>query len=173
MKIQEFEKGFKRKDGPVMVAGSCVYGDREDRRKRYADAVGWDMLDGVGVDRVINLEESLADSDLGRFAHIDCVSVLEHSRRPWLIAANLERLLQPGGTLYLTVPFVWRVHAYPDDYFRFTPNGVRALFERITWQDIKYAQQKIYPVEGGLNAVTMKDYAYFPRTEVYAFGALQ
>lgn len=172
MKPAEFEKAFKRKDGPVMVAGSCVYGNREDRRKRYANAVGWDMLNGNGVDRVIDLEEPLSDADLAQFAHIDCLSVLEHSRRPWLLAANLEKLLQPGGTIFVTVPFVWRIHSYPDDYFRFTPNGVKALFPHVIWADMKYAQEQLYGIES-LRAVERNGFPYFPRTEVYAFGSLQ
>jgi hypothetical protein len=62
---------------------------------------------------------------LGTFEHVDCLSVLEHSKRPWLLAANLERLMRPGATIYITVPFIFRkIHAYPDDYYRFTPAAV-------------------------------------------------
>ena len=124
------------------------------------------MLDGPGVDRVLDLEEPLPD-DFGLFAHVDCISVLEHSRRPWLLAANLERLLELGGTLYLQVPFVWRIHGFPNDYFRFTTEGVRVLFPQIEWTALQF----VNGTPG--NEVHRLDYGrlhYFPKSEVCGFG---
>lgn len=156
--------------GRVLIVGSRVYGCREDRRIRHAEAVGVDMLPGPGVDAVINMEEPAA-LKLGTFAHIECVSVLEHSRRPWLLAANLERMLQPGGTLYLTVPFVWRVHGYPDDYWRFTLSGVRQLLPGITWDALVYAHHYLTG-KNRVPATEVEGIPYFARTEVCGFGRL-
>lgn len=156
--------------GRALVVGSRVFSEREDRRQRYADAVGVDQQAGEGVDQVLDLEAPLPEG-LGQFAHIDCLSVLEHSRRPWLLAANLERLLLPGGTLFLTAPFVWRVHAYPSDFWRFSKEGIRALFPGIAWHHMVYAHESlkhndmvpaIHRVDGGI--------PFFARTEVLAFG---
>lgn len=169
--VDKFESKFVRpRSGLALIVGSRLYGKREDRRKRYANAVGVDMLAGHGVDCVLNLEEPLPE-DIGQFAHIDCLSVLEHSRRPWLLAANLERLLVPGGTIYLTVPFVWRLHGYPSDYWRFTQRGVEELFPAITWKQLMYAHVKLQPkalvpsrgeAENGCPLL--------PRTQVCGFG---
>ena len=38
------------------------------------------------------------------------------------------RTLRPGGTAIVQVPFLENVHGWPDDYFRFTQNGLRELF---------------------------------------------
>jgi hypothetical protein len=111
-----------------------VYETNTDRRDLYADAIGMDMLEGEGVDIVHNLEEPL---DLIPFDHIDCCSVLEHCEKPWIVAENIQRLM--AGTILLSVPFVWRVHGYPSDYFRFTIEGVRSLFPRVEWEKIGYA----------------------------------
>lgn len=121
--------------GRTLVAGSYVVDAKEDRRLRYPDAIGADMRAGPGVDLVLDLE---LEFDIGRFAHIDCLSVLEHSRRPWLLAENLERALLPGGTLFVAAPFVWRVHNYPSDYFRFTIHGMMSLFKSIRWEATGY-----------------------------------
>lgn len=154
--------------GRTLIVGSKVYGGKEDRRKRYADAVGIDMLEGDGVDRVIDLEEPLPD-DLGLFDHVECMSVLEHSRRPWLMAANIERLMNPGASLFVSAPFVWRVHAYPNDYWRYTPEGVAALFPNIEWSALMMASN-ILSAKPKLMATHSNGHPYMPRAEVAGFG---
>jgi SAM-dependent methyltransferase len=171
-----FDTYVRPAEGRVLVVGSKVYGlkaARIDRRKLYAprETVGVDMLEGEGVDRVLNLEDPLPQ-DLGMFTHIDCMSVLEHSRRPWLLAANLERLLLPGGTLFVSVPFVWRIHAYPDDYWRFTMAGVRELFPSIDWEQLAYVH--INGITGRKIPHVLHDGGtFFGRTEVCGFGYIE
>lgn len=153
------------KVGRTLVAGSRIYGEREDRRKRYPNALGVDMEDGLGVDLVLNLEDSLP-ATLGRFDHVDCLSVLEHSRRPWLLAANIERLLEPGGTLYLYVPFIWWLHR-PPDYWRMTVEAVRSVFPLIVWDRLLYVPG---PVNGKTPSLFEDGQRYLVRTEVCGFG---
>lgn len=166
---EAFEARFVRpRAGRTLVVGSYVVEGKPDRRANYADAIGIDMREGPGVDFVLNLEDDLP-GELGRFAHVECWSVLEHSRRPWLLAANIERLMEPGATLHLTVPFVWRIHSYPSDYFRFTAEGVRSLFPGIEWEELMYASNRLKD-HTYLNAVQIEDYPYMPRAEVVGFG---
>lgn len=170
----EFERAFVRpQPGRTLIVGSRVYPGREDRRALYQQAEGWDAIAGEGVDHVVNLEGELSPADVGLFTHIECISVLEHTPRPWLVTANLERLLMRGGTLFLTVPFVWRVHAYPDDFWRFTVSGVRALFTRLGWIALRYAHIKLTKPEekGATAAINVHDYPYLARAEVCAFGS--
>ena len=35
----------------------------------------------------------------------------------------------------LSVPFAWKFHGYPSDYWRFTREGVKKLFPRIDWDE--------------------------------------
>ena len=153
--------------GLALIVGSRIYGKREDRRARYRHALGIDMLEGPGVDLVQDLEDELPD--LGQFAHIDCLSVLEHSRRPWLLAANLERLMQPGGTIYVTVPFCWPVHSYPSDYFRMSPEGLKSLFSGVEWAAVGLAAQELTFGEK-LPRVQVDGFPHFPRCETVGFG---
>jgi SAM-dependent methyltransferase len=62
-----------------------------------------------------------------RFAHVLCTEVLEHARAPEALVGEMMRVLKPGGTLVLTVPFAARVHHAPHDYHRFTRYGVAQL----------------------------------------------
>jgi SAM-dependent methyltransferase len=72
-------------------------------------------------------------SDLSDFAdgQFDCVvtdQVLEHVRRPWRALAELRRVLVPGGIAISTSCSFNPVHD-ACDFFRFMPDGFRALHE--------------------------------------------
>ena len=143
---------------------------KEDRRKRYADVVGVDLLEGEGVDRVLDMEGEMP-SDLGAFDHVECMSVLEHSPRPWLIAANIERVMHEGATLFVSVPFIWDYHPYASDYFRFTQEGVKAIFSSIEWEAVANAHwQLTKSLKAGRLHVGERRYPFHPRTEIVAFG---
>lgn len=121
--------------GPFLEVGSKNYGNTQDLRALFVgdrEYVGVDMAEGPGVDVVIDLTEDFAAVDAAlsgrRFGTIFCLSVLEHCDQPFRMAENLTRLLAPAGCLCVSVPFAWRIHAYPNDYWRFTPAGVRKLF---------------------------------------------
>ncbi len=130
-----------RVDGPVLEIGSKDYGSTASFRDFYAGAeyVGVDMAEGKGVDVVVDLAKSLGPLEESHFDLGICRSVLEHVEKPWIFAANLGRLIRPGGRLYMSVPWVWRYHAYPDDYFRFSHRGVMSLFEDFTWSNMFYS----------------------------------
>ena len=130
-----------RVDGPVLEVGSRDYGSTASFRDFYAasEYVGLDMSEGKNVDVVADLEQGTAPLQEGHFALAICCSVLEHVRRPWVFAENLTRLVRPGGSLYMSVPWVWRYHAYPDDYFRFSHRGVMSLFEGFSWTGVCFS----------------------------------
>lgn len=170
LSIDCFERDHvKPKPGRVAIIGSKVYPGRIDRRALYPDAVGFDMLPGEGVDVVQDLEQPLSMEWLFAFDHIECLSVLEHSRRPWLLAANLQRMLKPGGTIFVAVPFVWRVHAYPSDYWRMTPEAFPLLFDFVDWQQLALCSWRV-EVGRKLKATKLFKFPYLPRTESAGFG---
>lgn len=163
-----YESFVEPKPGLALVVGSRVYEGRKDRRDLFDEAFGIDMVDGEGVDLVHNLENRLP-RNIGKFSHIDCCSVLEHSRRPWLLAANLERLLEPAGTIFVSVPFVWRIHAYPDDYWRLTPSGLRSLFPQIEWASVQIASNQLSS-KRRIEAIRVGNYPFMARAETVGFG---
>jgi SAM-dependent methyltransferase len=55
-------------------------------------------------------------------------AVLEHVRKPWVVAAEMRRVLKPEGRVFVNVPFLNVIHA-SHDYFRFTDRGLEVLFE--------------------------------------------
>lgn len=53
--------------------------------------------------------------------------VLEHVAAPHLAVANMRAMLRPGGYAMIAAPFLFRVHARPHDYYRWTEMGLKTL----------------------------------------------
>jgi len=66
----------------------------------------------------------------GCFDAILNIVVLEHTREPARVVAELARTLKPKGRLLLVAPHSWEVHQSPHDYFRFTRHGLAWLFSQ-------------------------------------------
>jgi SAM-dependent methyltransferase len=76
------------------------------------------------VDYIADLE----DMGVVRDASIDtvlCSEVLEHVPHPERAVGEIARVLRPGGSLVITVPFMARLHEEPHDYFRYPRQGLR------------------------------------------------
>jgi SAM-dependent methyltransferase len=76
------------------------------------------------IDQAMDLNEPLALPS----ESIDTIlltEVLEHIARPEVLWGEMARVLRPGGTLILTVPFLYWVHEDPYDYFRYTEYRLR------------------------------------------------
>jgi hypothetical protein len=132
---------------PILEVGSKDYGTTSGFRSLFplCTYVGTDMSEGKGVDVVLGLTDDLAvvDEALGgpRFNTVICFSILEHCNHPVKMCENLAKLLEPGDTAFVGVPFAWQVHGYPSDFWRFTAEGRKVLFsglefdkERAVWR---------------------------------------
>jgi SAM-dependent methyltransferase len=64
------------------------------------------------------------------FDLVFCEQVLEHVPDPVQASRNLFALIRPGGFAVVSVPFMVRIHREPEDYWRFSPAGLRVLLER-------------------------------------------
>ncbi len=116
--------------GPVFEFGSYQVDGQEgyaNLREMFAGKsyVGCDMRSGPGVDRVedvtaINLPDGSAGTVL-------CIETFEHVFDVQKAFAEVFRLLQPGGVFVITTPLNFRIHGYPDDYWRITPNCLRRM----------------------------------------------
>lgn len=162
--IEAIQEGLNlHKMDNVLVCGSKLY-SKPDRRLLYKQAIGVDFQPGDGVDIVHDLQYPLDMT----FSHIDCVSVLEHIENPFKAAANIYNTMEKGGTILFSVPFVWRQHGYPSDYWRFTPEAVRVLFPEIEWKFLRYySYGNPY---GTVRSFVKDDMSFLVRTEVIGFG---
>ena len=86
-----------------------------------------EIEDGENIDYVGSAEDiPLADES---FDLVISQEVLEHVKDPGQAMKEMSRILKPGGKLYLQLPFMIGFHPCPNDYWRFTHEGIRQLAE--------------------------------------------
>jgi len=87
--------------------------------------LGCDMRPGPGVDRIEDVSAiSLPDESAGT---ILCIETFEHVFEVRRAFDEVFRVLKPGGILLITSPLNFRIHGYPDDYWRMTPGCLKRM----------------------------------------------
>lgn len=114
---------------PIVEFGSMQVepGQPNDLRPLFQgrDFIGTDFRDGPGVDRIEDLRSlSFGEGEVGTAL---CLDTLEHCEDPLTACREMHRVLAAGGLCVITSVMLIGVHAYPSDYWRFTPEGFRAL----------------------------------------------
>ncbi|MBR9682920.1 class I SAM-dependent methyltransferase [Candidatus Woesearchaeota archaeon] len=71
------------------------------------------------------------------FDAVFCNTVLEHVKEPNQIIKEIKRVLKPQGKLLISIPFLQEIHSDPDDYQRYTPEGLRNLLNKHKIQTIR------------------------------------
>jgi SAM-dependent methyltransferase len=87
----------------------------------------------------------------GEYDGVICCSILEHVYNPFDAAKELYRILSKGGYLFVYVPFIFPYHAPSDgafkDYWRFSKDGIKELFENhanlkiVEYAPLRYSYQ--------------------------------
>ncbi len=106
--------------GLVLDAGSGLKAAYLD------DVVNLEVVDYPTTD-VLAIGERLPFADESFDAALSLV-VLEHVRDPFRCAAEIGRVVKPGGRIYVAVPFLQPYHGYPHHYYNMTRRGLEQLF---------------------------------------------
>ncbi|MBN9627290.1 class I SAM-dependent methyltransferase [Acidovorax sp.] len=112
----------------VIDIGSC---DVNGSYKAFFSRPGWgytgvDLAPGPNVDVVLNSPYKLPFASHS----VDVVvsgQAFEHVEFFWLTWLEMTRILRPGGYIFLVAPSRGPEHRYPQDCWRFYPDGFRAL----------------------------------------------
>lgn len=92
----------------------------------------YDSLDARPLREGVTFQADLQDMSIIPAEAYDsaiCLEVLEHVPLPFKAAAEIYRILKPGGVLVASVPHLSRLHEEPYDFYRYTYYGFRTLFE--------------------------------------------
>lgn len=77
----------------------------------------------------IDFEKDKLPYNDGTVDTVVCANVLEHVYNYRWLVREMERILKTGGTLVGFVPFLINYHPDPHDYFRYTDESLRRIFE--------------------------------------------
>lgn len=124
--------------GPILEIGSLIDSSYNQELPKsinpdIMEYIGIDIFEGECVDRIVNLCKDAEvpaewEQDGGYFSAVHCHCVLEHVPDVFSMARNINRIVKPGGVIYISVPFVWKLHRIPVDMWRFTPKSIDYLF---------------------------------------------
>jgi hypothetical protein len=105
--------------------------------------LGCDMQQGKGVDQIENIHGlSFASGSVGTFLLAD---TLEHVADPIRGMQEVLRCLREDGVAIYTSVMHFPIHAYPNDYWRYTPEAFRLLAEPFPTKAIFYAGPEDFP----------------------------
>lgn len=114
-------------------AGKCLEIGSGKKWKYYAESVTLNRDPSAEPDIISNAETM--DFQDGEFQSVVCLEVIEHTTSPEKLISEIYRVLEPHGSLLLTVPFVFEIHD-KYDYYRFTRQGLAYLFRDFTSVEI-------------------------------------
>lgn len=132
-------------------------GEMPYREKLQAQGEKYFSLDYPGAtnyfDEKLNRIDVFGDAQKTPFTHesfntVFSSEVLEHVPDPRAMIEECYRILTPEGALLLTVPYCYKIHLEPHDYFRFTKHGLHHLVTTAGFTDVD-----IRPIGGNLAAI--------------------
>jgi SAM-dependent methyltransferase len=126
--------------------------DHEGARPFFPDYITVKTLDinpKSGCDFIADICQHNAQIPGSSFDFVVCTEVLEHTLNPFDAVREIKRLLKPGGLLFGSTPFNFRIHGPLPDCWRFTEHGLRALlrdFEVLELNQVETADRALMPM---------------------------
>src|SRR5579859_5779437 len=96
------------------IGSQNVNGSLRDFAPVYGEYVGVDIVDGPGVDIVLDDSGGLPFPN-DRFDAVIASSCFEHDQMFWLTFLEMTRVVKDGGYLYINAPSNGNYHSYPYD----------------------------------------------------------
>jgi hypothetical protein len=64
-------------------------------------------------------------------------NVLEHLSKPEASLQECRRILMPGGMVFITVPFLFKIHQAPYDFCRYTHYKLQQMLEECGFEEVR------------------------------------
>jgi len=142
----------------IVGAGYDPYRSLFPRAKEY---IRLDIQPIPGITDVVG--DALAlPFETERFNCLFASELLEHVEDPFLFAQEAARVLKPGGTIILTVPFMFHRHGDPHDYWRLTDQGLMTAFKHFTKVEVKPLGNSIHAISDLLTTAFNPYPLFFP-----------
>ena len=95
---------------------------------------------GVDIDRkvadIVAPAEKLPFKE-SIFDLVVCFQTLEHCQNPEKVIGEMKRVLKPKGYMVLSTHGIWMHHPSPNDYYRWTHEGLRELFKTFSTIEVE------------------------------------
>ena len=129
---------------PILIVGSKIYDyDAKDIESYlnligFKDCIGIDIESGKGVNVVANvcdIEHPFFTEKENYFNTVICMEIMTHTPKPWLVGQNIDRVSTSNASLIVSECFVRKISRMPSDYWRFTHDAFKVLFENFKFDE--------------------------------------
>lgn len=97
-----------------------------------------DFMEGEDVDMVADAHKLTDVFNEDSFDIVFAASLFEHLSNPWIAAEQILKVLKKGGLFYVQTHQSFPIHGYPQDFFRYTREGLEVLFEKASFKVSDY-----------------------------------
>lgn len=130
--FENFVQMMKRMGGTVLEIGARVVGPESSlqapRFRPECRFLGCDIRDAEGVDVVADAHFLSESVERGTLDGVFSLAVMEHIAAPWVLAAEINRVLKVGALTFHVLPQTFPVHEMPNDFWRMTDQALKVLF---------------------------------------------
>lgn len=121
----------------------------KDNFTGYSEYLGIDLAAGQDVDIVGDIHKLSSVCGVESFDIIISIVTFEHLKYPFLAAHEIMKTLKIGGWLFLDTVQTFTIHNWPNDYFRFSTEALKALFGTQNGFTVKdtYNEREVFIVD--------------------------
>jgi SAM-dependent methyltransferase len=153
----------------ILEVGSReVVGESVARKKFFkAEYIGFDYYPGRNVD-VVGDAHKLSSYFDGheKFDIIYSIACFEHFAMPWIVAAEIAKMLKVGGVVFIETHFSFASHERPWHFFQFSDMALKTLFsEPLGFECIEAGMSN--PMVGRFSSLADKYLKYRPIRGLY------
>jgi SAM-dependent methyltransferase len=133
---------------PIYEFGSLQVSEQigfADLRPLFLDKeyIGCDIREGTGVDKILDLHAiDLPSESVGV---VLCFDTLEHVEYPHKALEEIHRILKPDGIVVISSVMDCRIHDYPFDYWRFTPEAFKSILKPFSNSIVGFQGNESFP----------------------------
>ncbi len=110
-------------------------------KSRYSNLINCNSYKSINIDHSIEPTWLVKAGDpipcnYNTFDTVISLNTFEHIYEPREIIEQLYKTIKPGGVMLITTPFLFPIHAHPDDFFRPTPSWFRQTLNSCGFRQI-------------------------------------
>lgn len=124
--VESFIESASLRSGARVLDFGCATKPYRSLFAATVEYLGADLAGNPAADVVIDANGRL-DAHSGSFDLVLSTQVLEHVSSPALYLDEARRVLRPGGVLLLTTHGLMYFHRDPEDYWRWTADGLNKI----------------------------------------------